>query len=123
MKAKSFLLGVATGIVSGMAVMLFSTPQSGAQLRQSISSNTDNAKSKLQDVQKELNQVKQSISTLTAEARNNIPSIINELKENLINFKKEIEPETINLKQEIEKLQNSINEIEQNISSNKNNKE
>lgn len=120
MKAKSFLLGVTTGLVSGMAVMLFSTPQSGAQLRQSISSNTDNAKSKLQDVQKELNHVKQSITTLIAEAQNNMPSIINELKENLVTFKKEIEPETINLKQEIEKLQNSINEIEKNIPSNKN---
>ena len=123
MKAKSFLLGITTGLVSGMAIMLFSTPQSGAQLRQSILANTDTAKSKLQDVQKELKQVKQSISTLTAEARNNMPSIIKELKENLVTFKQEIEPETINLKQEIEKLQNSINEIEQNITSNKNNKE
>ncbi|MGN7477891.1 YtxH domain-containing protein [Solibacillus silvestris] len=123
MKAKSFLLGVTTGLAGGVAAILFSTPQTGTQLRQNILSNTRIAKSKFQEVQNELNNVKQSITTLKAEAQNNMPSIINELKDDLTTFKTEIEPETTRLKQEIENLQNSINEIEKNIPSNKNTKE
>ena len=125
MKAKSFLLGVTTGIVSGAAVILFTAPQSGTTLRQNLLENTKNAKSKFQGVQSELNSeltsVKQSITTLKAEVQNSMPSIVNELKDSLANFKTQIEPETINLKQEIEKLQNSISEIEKNIPSNRNN--
>ncbi|AWE08673.1 gas vesicle protein [Lysinibacillus sp. 2017] len=121
MKAKSFLLGLTTGVISGAAVVLFSAPQSGEQLRQTISSSTAKAKLSLHDVKSELQKVKASISTLKAEAQNNIPSIINELKGNLTTFKQEIEPETLKLKQEIESLQNSIKEIEKNIPSDKNN--
>ena len=120
MNTKSFLLGLTTGIVSGAAVVLFSAPQSGEQLRQNIASNTTSAKLKLQDVKSNAKNVKASISTLIAEAQNNIPSIINEMKDNLTSFKEEIEPETIKLKQEIEGLQNSFNEIEKNIPSDKN---
>lgn len=121
MKAKSFLLGITTGIVSGAAVILFTAPQSCTALRQNLLENTKIAKSKLQDVQHELNNVKQSITTLKAEVQNSMPSIVNELKDNFANFKTQIEPETVNLKQEIEKLQNSISEIEKNIPSNRNN--
>ena len=115
MKAKSFLLGLTTGIVGGAVAVLFSAPQSGVQVRQNIAGNTAQAKSKMQDVQTELNSVKQSIMTLKSEAQNNMPSIINELKDNFTTFKTEIAPETEKLKQEIEGLQNSIKEIEKNI--------
>lgn len=120
MKAKSFLLGLTAGLVSGAAVVLFSAPQSGAQLRQTITTNTTSTKSKLQNVKSEIQNVKEAIATLKSEAQNNMPSIINELKENLTTFKQEIEPETEKLIQEIEGLQNSIKEIEKNIPSNKN---
>lgn len=112
MKAKSFFLGLTTGLVSGAVAVLLSAPQSGAQLRQNIARNTAVAKSKLQDVQVEMDHVKQSIMTLKSEAQNNMPSIINELKDNFTTFKAEIEPEAKILKQEIENLQNSIDEIE-----------
>lgn len=121
MKAKSFLIGLTTGLVSSAVAVLFSAPQSGAQLRQYIASNTTGAKSKLQDVQAEIGNVKQSIGTLKSEAQNSIPSIINELKDNFTAFKTEIEPESEKLKQEIENLQNSIKEIEKIIPQSKNN--
>ena len=120
MNAKSFLIGLTAGIVSGAAVVLFSAPQSGEQLRNKIASNTMSAKLKFQDVKSNAQNVKESISTLITEAQNNIPSIINEMKDNLASFKEEIEPETLKLKQEIEGLQNSIKEIEKNIPSDKN---
>lgn len=123
MNAKTFLLGLTAGLIGGAAAVLFSTPQSGAQLRQNIATNKNAAKSKLQDIQHEANHVKDSIITLKNEAQNNMPNIINELKDNFTAFKSQIEPETINLKQEIENLQNSIKEIEKNIPQSTKNKQ
>ncbi|MEK4426988.1 YtxH domain-containing protein [Solibacillus sp. FSL K6-1523] len=121
MQTKTFLIGLSAGLVGGAAAILLSTPQSGTQLRKNITTNLASAKSKLADLASEIGNVKQSISTLSSEAQNNMPSIINDLKVSLTQFKQEIEPETFTLKQEIEKLQNSISEIEKNIPSNRNN--
>jgi gas vesicle protein len=115
MKAQPFLIGLTTGIIGGAIAVLFSTPQSGQQLRSTILSNTDSAKLKLQDVKHQVNNVKQSMGTLTNEAKNNIPQIINDLKHSITIFTQEIEPTKNNLQQEIEALQNSINEIEKNV--------
>lgn len=115
MKANTFLLGVAAGLIGGAVVALTTTPQSGTQLRQNLARNTNNTKSELLDIKSEANEVKNSIQTLTYEAKNNIPRIINELKESFTTFKQEIEPSATHLKQEIENLQKSIEEIEKNI--------
>ncbi|MGE7843174.1 YtxH domain-containing protein [Lysinibacillus sp. NPDC093712] len=115
MKAQPFLIGLTTGIIGGAIAVLFSTPKSGQQLRSTILSNTDSAKLKLQDVKHQVNNVKQSVGTLTNEAKNNIPQIINDLKHSITIFTQEIEPTKNNLQQEIEALQNSINEIEKNV--------
>ncbi|EON74189.1 YtxH domain-containing protein [Lysinibacillus sphaericus] len=115
MKAKPFLIGLTTGIVGGTIAVLFSTPQSGQQLRTTLLSNADNTKDKLQDIKYQAGNVKQSVNSLTNEAKNNIPKIINELKQSITKFTEEIEPTKNNLQQEIESLQNSISEIEKNI--------
>ncbi|MGE7024038.1 YtxH domain-containing protein [Solibacillus cecembensis] len=120
MKTKTFLIGLSAGLVGGAAAILLSTPQSGTQLRQNITTNLASAKSKLTDLTSEIGNVKQSISALSSVAQNNMPSIINDLKVSLSQFKQEIEPEALTLKQEIEKLQNSISEIEKNIPSARN---
>lgn len=115
MKAKPFLIGLTAGIVGGTIAVLFSTPQSGQQFRSNLKTNTDSTKEKLQDVKLQVNNVKQSVNTLTNEAKNNIPQIINDLKQSINTFSKEIEPTKNNLQQEIEALQNSISVIEKNI--------
>lgn len=115
MKTKPFLIGLTAGLVGGTIAVLFSTPQSGRHLRTNLKSNTANTKEKLQDVKLQVNNVKQSINTLTNEAKNNIPQIINELRTSINNFSTEIEPTKNNLQQEIEALQNSISLIEKNI--------
>lgn len=115
MKAKPFLIGLTAGIVGGTIAVLFSTPQSGQQLRSSLKSNTDSTKEKFQDIKFQVNNVKDSVSSLTNEAKNNIPQIINELKQSINTFTEEIEPTKNNLQQEIEALQNSISVIEKNI--------
>ncbi|MFJ7952262.1 YtxH domain-containing protein [Lysinibacillus sp. NPDC096418] len=115
MKAKPFLIGLTAGIVGGTIAILFSTPQSGQQLRATLKSTTDSTKGKFQDVKLQVNNVKDSVNTLTNEAKNNIPQIINDLKQSINTFSAEIEPTKNNLQQEIEALQNSIGVIEKNI--------
>ncbi|MFJ8236665.1 YtxH domain-containing protein [Ureibacillus sp. NPDC094379] len=123
MKAKPFLIGLSAGILGGMTAILFTAPQSGKQLRTNVRYNSFKAKDDLLNVRKQVVQVKESVSTLKSEARNNIPKIISELKESITKYKQEIEPQTEKLKQELESLQQSITEIENNLSEANNKKE
>lgn len=118
MKAKPFLIGLTAGIIGGAAAIIFTAPQSGEQLRSNLARNTASAKDKLNDVKAQAMNVKQSFTTLSYEAKNNIPQIINELKDTFTNFKQDIEPGTVKLQQEIENLQKSIAEIEKNLPQN-----
>jgi len=115
MKAKNFLIGLTAGLVGGATAVLLTAPQSGEQLRVNIARISASAKEKLTDVTHEVSTVRQSVTALTNEAKNNIPQIISELKETLTTFKTDIEPETTLLKQEIEILQKSMAEIQKNI--------
>ena len=123
MNTKSFLIGLTVGIVGGSTAILFSTPQSGKTLRNNLKTNTASAKEMLTDVKLQFEQVKQAITSLTNEAKNNIPEIINDLKNTVTSFQNNIEPNQKNIKQEIEALQKSINEIEQNMNKFQNKKE
>ena len=49
--------------------MLFSTPQSGQQLRASVKQNVDQTKGMLLDVKQQVGTVKQSVNTLTNEVK------------------------------------------------------
>ena len=116
MKAKTFLTGLSIGLFAGMAAAMATAPQPGQQLRSNIARNAVSLKDQFADIQKETGNVRQSVSAFAGEAKNNIPKIIHEMKDTIITFKEEIEPETTKLKQEIENLQNSIGEIEKNLS-------
>ncbi|WP_413363543.1 YtxH domain-containing protein [Lysinibacillus sp. 3P01SB] len=119
MKAKTFLTGLSIGVFAGIATAIVTAPQPGQQLRSTIARNAAIFKHQLADIKNETTNVKQSITAFTGEAKNNIPKIINEMKDTITNFKNDIEPETAKLKQEIENLQNSIGEIEKNLSQNR----
>ena len=116
MKVQTFFTGLAVGVAAGMVAAIMTAPQTGKQLRSNIARNTSIWKDQLVDVKNEANNVKQSITSFSIEAKNNIPQIINELKETITTFKTEIEPDASKLKQEIAVLQNSISEIEKNFS-------
>lgn len=116
MKVQTFFTGLVVGVTAGMVVAIMTAPQAGKQLRANIARNTSIWKDQLVDVKNETNNVKQSITSFSIEAKNNIPQIINELKETITTFKTKIEPDALKLKQEIDVLQNSISEIEKNFS-------
>ncbi len=116
MRGKPFLIGLSTGVIGGIAAILFTTPQSGKQIRSNIVSNAKQAKITLSEMKSQIHTIKQSISTLNYEAKNNIPKIINDLKHSITNFKDDIEPDTLKLREEIEGLQKTITEFENNLS-------
>lgn len=116
MRAKPFLIGLSTGIIGGLTAIIFTTPQSGDQLRSNVARNFKIAKTRLSEIQHHSSSVKESFKSLKNEAKNNIPNIMNDLKGSISNFKQEIGPDTAKLKEEIEGLQKSITEIENNLS-------
>ncbi|MEK9199473.1 YtxH domain-containing protein [Lysinibacillus halotolerans] len=122
MRAKPFLIGLSTGIIGGLTAIIFSTPQSGNELRSNVARNLKIAKTRLSEIQHHSSSVKESIITLKNEAKNNIPNIMNDLKGSISNFRQEIGSDTEKLKEEIEGLQRSIAEIENNLSEINNNK-
>ena len=115
MKISHFLLGAVTGAAVGAATVLFNTPESGEKLRNSLKQSANNLKDQLADVKKESGNVKQSITLLSIELKNNIPVIINDFRNSLTHFQKEIEPNVNQLKTGIENLNSSIAEIEKNL--------
>ncbi|MFL0504287.1 YtxH domain-containing protein [Ureibacillus sp. 179-F W5.1 NHS] len=122
MRAKPFLIGLSTGIIGGLTAIIFTTPQSGNELRSNVARNLKIAKTRLSEIQHHSSSVKESIITLKNEAKNNIPNIMNDLKGSISNFRQEIGSDTEKLKEEIEGLQRSIAEIENNLSEINNNK-
>ncbi len=90
MKAKTFFTGLSIGLFAGIATAIATAPQSGQQLRSIVARNADTFKHQLADIKNETNNVKQSITAFTGEAKNNIPKIINEMKDTITNFKNDI---------------------------------
>ncbi len=101
MKAKTFFLGVTVGVVGGLATAIFTTPQSGEQLRSNIVRTAQTTKGNLHDVKQQVFTVKDSVIHLKNEAKNNIPKIISDLKTSISKFTQEIEPDATKLKRGI----------------------
>lgn len=115
MSKKKFLLGATTGALIGAAAVIFTTPQSGQQVRLKIKQNINTVKLSFADVKGQSKNVIQSITTLSNEIKYNIPPIINELKDSFSAFQEDIQPNMMNLQQEIDQLNSSIGEIEKNL--------
>lgn len=115
MSKKKFLLGATTGALIGAAAVIFTTPQSGQQVRSKIKQNIHTAQLNFADVKDQSKHVIQAITTLSNEVKYNIPPIINELKDSFSAFQVDIQPNVENLQQEIDQLNSSIGEIEKNL--------
>lgn len=116
MRTKPFLFGLSAGVIGGLTAIIFTTPQSGKQLRSSIVQNSKVAKSNLEEIKHHSYSVKDSIATLKNEVKNNIPEIVKGVKQAFSKFTQDVEPDSSKLKEEIDGLQKSIIEIENNLS-------
>ena len=80
MKASTFFLGLVAGSVAAAVTVLFSTPQSGNELRKTIKNASTDMKDKFNDVKVCVDDLKESISHLTQETKESIPVAIEGIK-------------------------------------------
>ena len=92
MKASNFFIGLATGLATGAAATLFSTPQSGEELRTSVKTASTDWKEKLADVKEQVNQLKESINHLKNEAKTQIPPAMEGLKQSMAEWQEGTAP-------------------------------
>jgi gas vesicle protein len=115
MKASTFFVGLVTGVIAGSAAVLFSTPQSGSELRSNVKTVSSDWKEKLSEVKFEISDLKQSIAGLTKEAKTEIPQTIEELKRSVQKWQMETAPMQENLQNEIASIQMAIEELEKSL--------
>jgi len=115
MKASTFIVGLATGVLAGSAAVLFSTPQSGSELRSNVKTVSSDWKEKLSEVKFQINDLKQSIAGLSKEAKTEIPQTIEELKQSVQAWQTETAPIQENLQNEINSIQLAMEELEKSL--------
>ena len=115
MKASTFFVGLVSGIVAGSAAVLFSTPQSGSELRSNVKTVSNDWKEKLSEVKFHISDLKQSIAGLTKEAKTEIPQTIEELKKSVQQWQTETAPIQQNLQNEIASIQMAVEELEKSL--------
>lgn len=115
MKASTFFIGLVTGVVAGSAAALFSTPQSGSNLRSNVKTASSDWKEKLSEVKFQISDLKQSIARLTKEAKTEVPQTIDELKQSVQKWQSQTGPIQENLQNEISSIQIAMEELEKSI--------
>jgi gas vesicle protein len=115
MKASTFFIGLVTGVVAGSAAALFSTPQSGSELRSNVKTASSDWKEKLSEVKFQISDLKQSIARLSKEAKTEIPQTIDELKQSVQLWQNQTGPIQENLQNEISSIQMAMEELEKSI--------
>jgi gas vesicle protein len=115
MKASTFFIGLVTGVVAGSAAALFSTPQSGSNLRSNVKTVSSDWKEKLSEVKFQISDLKQSIARLTKEAKTEVPQTIDELKQSVQKWQNQTGPIQENLQNEISSIQMAMEELEKSI--------
>lgn len=116
MKASTFIVGLAAGVLTGSTVVLFSTPQSGSELRTNVKSISSDWKNKLSDVKFQLSDLKQSIANLTKESKTHVPQTIDDLKKSVQKWQTDTAPIQKNLQNEIASIQMAMEELEKSLS-------
>ena len=115
MKASTFFLGLVAGSVAAAVTVLYSAPQSGNELRKTVKNATTDLKVKCQDVQGCIDDLKNSISHLTQEAKEAIPVAIEGIKGSVEQWQRATEPNKERMDKEIAAIQKALEELEQSL--------
>lgn len=115
MKASTFLIGLATGSIAAAITVLYSTPQSGSELRTSVKSASTDMKAKFKDVKNKVADLKESVSHLTKEAKLTVPATIDDMKGSIEEWQQLTEPNKARLETEIAAIQTALEELEKTI--------
>ncbi|GEK33486.1 YtxH domain-containing protein [Kurthia sibirica] len=111
MNAKTFIIGLGTGLIAGTAAVLFTTPQSGKELQQTIKDRKISANEVKDEFKGRLQSIKDSIDMIKNEAKTTLPSTMAALKESVATFQEETAPNQERLKLHLEELQKAANDI------------
>ncbi len=115
MKASTFFLGLVAGSVTAAITVLYSTPQSGSQLRITVKNASTDMKEKFKDVKVKVNDLKESISHLQKEATETIPTAIDGIKGSIEKWQHATEPNKVRMEKEIAAIQTALEELEQTL--------
>ena len=118
MKASTFFIGLVTGVVAGTATVLFSTPQSGSDLRSNFKTASSDWKEKLSEVKFQISDLKESIAGLSKEAKTKVPQTIDDLKESVQEWQTKTGPIQENLQIEITSILKALEELEKSLARN-----
>jgi gas vesicle protein len=113
MKASTFFIGLAAGAAAGAMTALFSTPKSGSELRMTVKNASTDWKEKFVDVKDQVANLKDSISGLTKESKEQIPEVVDGVKVSLQSWKDDTVPIQNRLQDEISAIQQSLDQLEQ----------
>ena len=119
MKASTFFIGLATGLAAGAVATLFTTPQSGKDLRTSVKSTSSDWKERMSEVKEKVNDLKESVAALSAETKTQVPAAMDELKKSMETWQHNTVPAKEHLQLEILAIQKSIEELQKSISKDK----
>ena len=117
MKASTFFLGLAAGSVAAAVTVLYSTPQSGSELRTTVKSASSDMKEKLKDVKDKIADLKVSVSHLAKEAKETVPVAVEGIKDSIEQWNLSTEPNKERLEKEIAAIQTAIENLEQSLAS------
>jgi gas vesicle protein len=116
MKASTFFLGLVAGSVAAAVTVLYSTPQSGNELRKTVKNASTDMKDKFKDVKGCVDDLKDSISHLTQEAKVAIPVAIEGIKGSVEQWQQATDPNKERMEKEIVAIQKALEELEQTFS-------
>ena len=115
MKASTFFIGLVAGSVAAAVTVLYSTPQSGSQLRTSVKDASSDMKFLFKDVKVKVDDLKESISHLTKEAKETVPTAIDGIKDSVEEWQQSTESNRERMEKEIAAIQTALEELERNI--------
>ena len=115
MKASTFFLGLATGSAAAAITVLYSTPQSGSELRSTVKSASTDLIEMCSDVKVKVNKLKGSISKMSKEAKETIPGAVDGIKQSFEKWQESTEPNRSRLETELSAIQEALENLEQSI--------
>lgn len=115
MKASTFFIGLAAGSVAAAITVLYSTPQSGSELRTSVKNASTDMKEMFQDVKEKVSDLKVSISKLTKEAKETVPNAIEDIKDSVEQWQDVTKSNKVRMEKELSAIQEAIENLEKTI--------
>lgn len=112
MKMKSLLTGAIVGGIIGGATVLFTTPSSGREIRDSLKNGTKEWEHLLRNVQNRMFDVKSDVLKLVSDSKKATDVIQNQIKPSFHAWKNSIDPQVEQFRKEIQDIQKQFKQLE-----------